>query len=256
MNSQASQAQAFAAKHVKGEPLVLHNIWDAGSAKVAEEAGAVAVATGSWSVAAAQGYPDGEKIPLDLLITIVKRIVTAVNLPVSIDIEGGYGRDTSTVSRTIERVIDAGAVGINFEDQIVGSDGLYSVDEQTVRIKAIRQTAEAKEVPLFVNARTDLFLKSKNASEHPVLLKEAIARAHAYRDAGASGFFAPGLMDEALIAELCGGSPLPVNIMMMEGSPSPTQLAELGVSRISYGPMPFVVTMQAFRNFVAEQLAG
>lgn len=256
MNSQARKARAFAAKHVKGKPLVLHNIWDAGSAKAAAEAGAVAVATGSWSVAAAQGYPDGEKIPLTLLTTIVERIVATVDLPVSVDIEGGYGRDTSTVRRTIERVIDAGAIGINFEDQVVGSDGLYSVDEQATKIKAIRQTAETKEVPLFINARTDLFLQSESASEHPVLLKEAIVRAHAYQDAGASGLFVPGLIDDALISELCDVSPLPVNIMMMEGAPSPTQLAELGVSRISYGPMPFVVTMQAFRDFVVEKLAG
>lgn len=250
MNAQADRARAFAEAHRKGRPIVLYNIWDAGSAKTAADAGVVAVATGSWSVAAAQGYPDGEQIPLDLLMIIVERIVSTVDVPVSVDIEGGYGPEPSTVSRTTERVLDAGAVGINFEDRIVQGNRLYSTGNQAARIRVIRQVADARQMPLYINARTDLFLNSKNEAEHPALLKDAISRADAYRDAGASGFFAPGLIDEALIAELCDASPLPVNIMMQEGAPSPRVLADLGVSRISHGPLPYVRTMQTFRDSI------
>lgn len=250
MNTQTDKAQAFGAMHVKGKPLVLHNIWDAGTARVALEAGAAAVATGSWSVAAAQGYPDGEKIPLDLLITIVERIVATVDIPVSVDIEGGYGRDAATLHRTIERVIAAGAIGINFEDQVVGENALYSIDEQAGRIRAIRQAADENGVPLFINARTDLFLQSGNAAEHPDLLKEAITRSSAYHDAGASGLFVPGLIDEMLVEELCDTTSLPVNIMMMEGAPSHARLAELGVSRISHGPLPFIMLMHELRSML------
>lgn len=250
MNAQTGKAQAFKASHVKGKPLVLHNIWDAGTARVAMEAGASAVATGSWSVAAAQGYPDGEKIPLDLLITILERIVATVDIPVSVDIEGGYGRDAETLRQTTERVITAGAIGINFEDQVVGSKTLYSIDEQAGRIQAIRQAAEECSLPLFINARTDLFLQSGNAAEHPALLQDALVRARAYHDAGASGLFVPGLIDETLIAELCDATPLPVNIMMVSNAPSITRLAELGVSRISHGPLPYVKLMQELRSML------
>jgi len=251
MHTQAEKARAFARLHVKGNPLVLHNIWDAGSAKAIAETGAVAVATGSWSVAAAQGYADGENIPLDLLATIIENIVRAVDLPVSVDIEGGYGRDAAALHHTAERVIDAGAIGINFEDQLVGGDGIYCTEEQAARIAMIRGTASERNIPLFINARTDLFLQSKGASEHPGLLEATVERAHAYHDAGASGLFVPGLIDEALIAQLCDASPLPVNIMMMQGAPDISRLATLGVSRISYGPLPYVVAMQKLRDFAA-----
>lgn len=249
MNASAEKARAFAALHVKGNPLVLHNIWDAGSAKAVADAGARAIATGSWSVAAAQGYTDGENIPLDLVAGIVSRITATVALPVSVDIEGGYGRHAGALRETIERVIAAGAIGINFEDQVVGGSGIYCVEEQAARIRAIRETAQATGMPLFINARTDLFLEADSRSAHPALIEDAIERAKAYHAAGASGFFVPGLIDEGLIARLCETSPLPVNIMMMDGAPSMSGLAGLGVSRISYGPLPFVVAMKKLQEF-------
>jgi 2-methylisocitrate lyase-like PEP mutase family enzyme len=250
MNNQTGKARAFADLHRKGEPLVLHNIWDAGSAKAAEEAGAAAIATGSWSVAAAQGYPDGEQIPLELLMTIVERIVAMVTLPVSVDIEGGYGTDPATLSKTVERVMDTGAIGINFEDGMIGGEGMHSTEFQCTRIRAIRQVADNRKLPFFINARTDLFLNEKNPAEHAALLDEAIARGLAYHDAGASGLFVPGLIDETLVARLCDALPMPVNVMMMDGAPSPVRLAALGVARISHGPLPYVVTMQGLRDFM------
>jgi len=129
MTNQKGRAQRFRELHVKGDPLILFNIWDAGSAKAVASTGAKAVATGSWSVAAAQGFDDGEQLPLELMLENLKRIVASVNLPVSCDVEGGYGSQLADVAETVAKVLAAGAVGINFEDQIIGEKGLYSVED-------------------------------------------------------------------------------------------------------------------------------
>ncbi|MCI0601936.1 isocitrate lyase/phosphoenolpyruvate mutase family protein [bacterium] len=240
--TQIERANLLNSLHRKGEPLILFNIWDAGSAKVLQEIGAKAIATGSWSVAAAHGFPDGEKLPLDSALANLKRIVESVDLPVTIDLEGGYGR----VQESVTKVLQAGAVGINFEDQIVGGEGLYSIEDQSARIRAIREAAENLSVPLFINARTDIFLKNTDHTEDH--LQEAARRAASYAESGASGFFAPGLMDAKLIERLCELSPIPVNIMMFPGVPSQKQLAELGVARISYGPIPYRLAMEALKE--------
>ena len=237
--SQSDKARRFADLHTPDDPLVLFNIWDAGSARAVADAGAAAIATGSWSVAAAQGYPDGEKIPLDLLLEIAGRIVAATDLPVSIDFEGGYAREPGQLRANTRRLLDTGAIGINFEDQITGADGLYDIEEQADRISAIRQAAEEARVPLFINARTDLFLKQSDQTMHAGLLDEAIERAARYAAAGASGFFVPGLADAGLSARICGAVSLPVNVMRLGATPSSRDLGALGVARISAGPAPY-----------------
>ncbi|MCZ4279196.1 isocitrate lyase/phosphoenolpyruvate mutase family protein [Kiloniella laminariae] len=234
--TQIEKAHKFTALHIKGDPLVLYNIWDAGTAKAIAETGAKAIATGSWSVAAAQGYPDGEAIPLDLLTTIASRIATTIDIPVSIDFEGGYAEDCEALAHNITRIISTGAIGINFEDQQVGKAGLYTLDIQQKRIAAIRQAANALGLPLFINARTDLFLQETNRNKHTGMIQQAIERAAAFKEAGASGFFIPGLVDAELIASICETVDLPVNVMKAEASPNLTTLASLGASRISYGP--------------------
>lgn len=246
--TQADKARRFAELHVKGDPVVLYNIWDAGSAKAVAKAGAKAIATGSWSVAAAQGFADGQAIPLDVLLRIVARIVAAVDLPVSVDFEGGYADEPAAVADNVKRVIEAGAVGINFEDQVVGGDGLHEAGHQAERIAAIRAAAEALGMPLVVNARTDLFLKESDGTRHASLMAEAKSRAEAYQAAGGSSFFVPGLVDEALIGDICAASALPVNVMMWRGSPSLARLKELGVARVSYGPGPFMSLMQTLEE--------
>jgi len=237
--SQKDKAQAFGALHQKGNPVIIYNIWDAGTAKAVADAGAKALGTGSWSVAAAQGYADGENLPMEVLIATAKSITTAVDLPFTVDFEGGYAEDPAQLATNVGKVIDAGAVGINFEDQIVGGTGVYPVEKQAGRIRAIREMADGRDIPFFINARTDLFLQEGDRAKHAALLDEAIARAKAYAAAGASGFFAPGLADDALIAKLCEAVALPVNIMMMGGVSAPKRLAELGVGRVSYGPGPY-----------------
>ncbi|MCV9962477.1 isocitrate lyase/phosphoenolpyruvate mutase family protein [Pararhizobium sp. BT-229] len=237
--NQTDKAKAFTELHRKGDPVVLYNIWDAGSAKAVAEAGAKALATGSWSVAAANGYGDGQEIPMLQLVDIARAIVAATDLPVSIDFEGGYAEDAEAAALNVARVVDAGAVGINFEDQVVGGSGLYALEAQAARIKAIRAMADARGVPFFINARTDLFLKVSDPARHPPLVEEAIERGAAYAEAGASGFFVPGLSNPDLIGRVCEAVGLPVNIMMRQGVPDVKTLAGLGVGRVSYGPGPY-----------------
>lgn len=254
--TQAGKARAFADLHVPGNPLVLYNIWDAGGAKAVAEAGAKAIATGSWSVAAAQGYTDGQAIPIDLVLQIVSRITETVDLPVTVDFEGGYAEVPEDVAANAARLIGVGAIGVNFEDQIVGGSGLYAVDTQGNRIAALRGAAQSADMPLFINARTDLFLKEKDRSKHQDLMAEAKDRAAAYAAAGASGFFVPGLVDPDLIGAICAATPLPVNVMMMDGAPAATVLASSGVARISYGPGPCFEAMAGLADRARRAFGG
>ena len=239
MPSRSDAIRSFHDLHKKGDPVILFNVWDPGSAKAVAGAGAKALATGSWPVAAAHGYPDGEQIPLDLALGNLGRIVGAVELPVTIDLEGGYGADPETVAETVARACAAGAVGFNFEDQIVGGDGLHDVAIQIKRVAAARTGADRDGQLAFLNARTDIFLKAKPDTHDQAMLGDAIERAKAYEQAGANGFFAPGLADEGLIAALCEATPLPVNIIALPHVPDAATLAGLGVARISYGPVPY-----------------
>jgi 2-methylisocitrate lyase-like PEP mutase family enzyme len=240
--SQTKKAKQFAALHVKGTPLILYNAWDAGSAKTIVDAGATAIATSSWSVASAQGYEDGEDLPLPLAEQIVERIAAAVDVPVTVDFEGGYSDDDRNLASNISKLLDLGIIGINFEDRVVKGRGLYDIDRQAKRIAAIRHAAERKGVPLFINARTDVFLGNSGDVD------EALERAKAYASAGASGFFIPGLTEADHIRRIAEEATLPVNVMVMEGVPSNDKLAKLGVARVSYGPIPYIETMEALQK--------
>jgi 2-methylisocitrate lyase-like PEP mutase family enzyme len=253
--NQADRARAFAALHVKGNPVVLYNAWDAGSAQAVAKAGAKAIATGSWSVAAANGFADGEELPLDVALANATRIVDAVDLPVTLDFEGGYAESPADVAANVTAALKTGVIGFNFEDQVMGGDGIYSIADQTARIKAVRDAGDRTGVPVFINARTDIFLQAKPDAHDDAKLSDAIERAQAYARAGGSGFFAPGLMNETLIQRLCDASPLPVNIMWFDGVPSVKRLGELGAGRVSYGPGPYRKTM-AFLEQAAREIYG
>jgi 2-methylisocitrate lyase-like PEP mutase family enzyme len=244
MRTQNEQATLFATLHIKRNPLILFNVWDAGSAKAIEASGAQAIATGSKSVALAHGFEDGQTLPLALVVTNLQRIVRSVTLPVTLDFEGGYAETVEDLKETVGQVIKAGAVGINFEDQIVGGSGLYTIGAQAARISAIREVAGQMGVSLFINARTDIFLKMRPNPPGAEAINEAIQRAVAYAEAGASGLFIPGLADLDQIRTVCEQSPLPVNVMMLPGMPTPKQLVEVGVARISYGPAPYLQMMK------------
>lgn len=248
MTTQKEKAELFKSLHIKGSPVILFNIWDAGSARAIEQAGAKAIATGSWSVAAAQGFDDGEKIPIDLVFANLERIVGSVAVPVTLDFEGGYATDVAALKENIRKLIAAGGIGLNFEDRIVGGDGLHSIEDQSRRVEAIRDAAETGGVPLFINARSDVFLETYPAQHNETQLQQALERAGAYAKAGASGFFAPGLRDPDLIRKLCDNSPLPVNILVLPDTPPTKTMAALGVARISYGASPYRLMMAALKE--------
>src|SRR6266481_8699029 len=244
--NQSEKAARFAALHVKGAPLLLYNAWDAGSAQSILDAGAKAIATSSWAVAEAQGYRDGEAIPVGLVEQIVARIAGTIDVPVTVDFEGGYSDDDTVLAAKVSRLLALGVVGINFEDRVVKGVGLYAVNRQAHRIAAIRDAADKKGLNLFINARTDSFLGQKGDPAQSV--GDALDRAKAYASAGASGFFIPGLRDDALIGRICDGVALPVNVMVMDGVPSKERLSKLGVARISYGAIPYIRAMKAVRE--------
>lgn len=256
MPQQANLAETFHALHKKGNPVILYNIWDSGSASAVAAAGAKAIATGSAPVALAHGFLDGENIPLDLAMDNLRRIVDAVDVPVTADIEGGYGAAAEAVANTVSRACQAGAVGFNFEDQVIGTPDLYDVDAQSVRIAAAREAADSIVQSIFINARTDIFLKAKPETHTETMLENALNRAKAYEQAGASGFFAPGLADEKLIARLCNETALPVNIIALPHVPAPAVLAGLGVARISYGPVPYRHMIKWLEDQASEALSS
>jgi methylisocitrate lyase len=254
MSEMRKNADDFRALHVRGRPLVLFNVWDAGSAKAVAEAGARALATGSWSVAAANGFADGEALPLDLAIDNLARIVRASDLPVTIDIESGYGSTEAEVGRTIARTIASGAVGCNLEDSFPQTGKLRDVAAQAERIRHARKAAAESGIGYFINARTDVFFQAPAAQHDASMVEAALARARAYAEAGADGLFAPGLVDRPLIARLAATSPLPLNIMVADATPSLAALAEAGVARVSHGPRPYLAAMRALAEAARDAM--
>ena len=252
MTNQITLAEDFSALHKKGDPIILYNIWDAGSAGAVLAAGAKALATGSAPVAMAQGFGDGQNIPMQAALDNAGRIVGAVDIPVSLDFEGGYAQDPADIAANAQRALETGVVGFNFEDQIVGTKDLYDIETQAARVAALREGSDAAGIPAFINARTDIFLKAHPDTHSDEMLNDALARAKAYADAGASGFFAPGLKDTGLIARLCEGTDLPVNIIALPGTPDTATLASLGVARVSYGPVPYRKMLAWLQEQAAE----
>jgi 2-methylisocitrate lyase-like PEP mutase family enzyme len=248
MTDRQTKARDFRALHVPGRPFVLFNVWDAGSTKAVEKAGARAIATGSWSVAAANGFDDGQKLPFELVVENLTRIVAATELPVSIDIENGYGDDPEGVGMTVKKTVEAGAIGCNLEDSFPENGKLRDTGEQVERIRCARRTADQAGPRYFINARTDVFFQKPPHDHDGAMLEDAIQRAHAYAAAGADGIFVPGLIDPDLIARLVKSVQLPVNIMVASGTPSLNVLAKAGVARVSHGPGPYLMAMKALED--------
>lgn len=247
MTTQQEKAQTFRSLHVAGRPLVLFNIWDAGSAKAVADAGAPALATGSWSVAAAYGYADGEKIPLDTVLANLRRIVAQTTLPVTVDLESGYGETPADVGLTVAAAIETGAIGCNLEDSFPADGSLRPAGDAASRIGQARAAADRSGVAFFVNARCDVFFQRPADAHDAALVEATLERAAAYADAGADGLFVPGLADISLIARLAAASPLPLNIMIGPGASAFDQLASAGVARISHGPGPYLAAMNAVK---------
>jgi 2-methylisocitrate lyase-like PEP mutase family enzyme len=244
--------ERFAALHVPGGPFILFNVWDVGSAQAVAKSGAKAIATGSASVAMANGFGDGQQVPIDFVLANARRIVEAVDLPVTVDFEGAYSDDPAEGARNITRLAETGAVGCNFEDQVVGGEGLHPIQVQAARIAAAR---EAVGPDFFINVRTDLFLKAPQETHDEAMLDEAIARVRAYAEAGANGFFVPMLGDLELLRRLCSESLIPVNFMTYPGCPTNADIAATGVARISHGPFPFMAMQKWLEEEARAALA-
>ena len=230
--------EAFRVLHVPGKPLVLYNIWDPGSAKAVAAAGAPALATGSYGVAEAFGAADGQKLPFAEVIANLERIVAVVDVPVSLDLESGYGADPAAVRASVQAARDAGAVGINMEDRLPGDERPLPPEVAAERVAAAAATG------LFVNARTDLY---RQMTPGGALVEETVARAHAYAEAGASGLFVPFLTDAAAVRTICEASPLPINVTAKPELGTLAEIAALGVARISYGHQPWMWAMQKLK---------
>jgi 2-methylisocitrate lyase-like PEP mutase family enzyme len=254
MAGQSGKAEQFRRLHVPGKPLILFNVWDAGGAKAVAGGGAKAIATGSWSVAHANGFEDGELTPLPWIIDNLRRIVGATDLPVTVDLESGYGETPQMAGETIALAINAGAVGCNLEDSFPSDGKLRDTVDQCARIRRARQFAEAARIHFFINARTDVFFQGSAERHNDAMVSEAIERARAYADAGADGVFAPGLADISLIARFAAASPLPLNIMVSDATPPVSALAQHGVARVSHGPRPYLIALKALEEAAREAL--
>ncbi|MCJ8206425.1 isocitrate lyase/phosphoenolpyruvate mutase family protein [Pseudomonas sp. RGM2987] len=217
---------AFHSLHQNGL-LVLANVADAGGARIVERLGGKAVATSSAAMAWSHGYQDGNQLPLDLLSTTVKSMVRVLSVPLTVDIEGGYSDDLDRVGQVIDAVIVAGAVGINIED------GLGAPELLVRKIDVARKVANRAGVKLFINVRTDVYLKNLLPAEQR--LEELLKRSALYASAGADGLFAAGVIDSHEIAAICRDTKLPVNLLSRDGLPSLDELKRLGVRRLSAG---------------------
>jgi 2-methylisocitrate lyase-like PEP mutase family enzyme len=247
-----AKANALRARHRGPKILVLPNAWDVASARVIEEAGFAAIATTSAGIAFSLGYPDGQKISRGEMLARVARIARAVRVPVTADVEAGYGDKPEDASQTAWEVIEAGAVGMNLEDATGDPQHpLVDLPLQLEKIRAVREVALKAGVFLVLNARTDVYLEKVGAPE--LRYFEAVKRLMAYRDAGADCVFIPGLREPETIAQLVKDVQCPVNILGGPGAPSIPELEKLGVARVSLGSGPMRATMGLLRR-IAEEL--
>jgi 2-methylisocitrate lyase-like PEP mutase family enzyme len=248
----AEKAQTLRSLHQPGNPLVLFNVWDAVSARIVEELGAPALATSSAAIAWLEGYADGQYLSRDAMLAGVKRVTSAVKVPVTADLEGGYGFTVQDAAATARGAIEAGAAGLNLED--AGEPGsLLDLDTQCERIAAMVEMGQRLGVPLAINARTDTFL-DRIGPDDDWRLRESIERGKRFLQAGAASVFVPGVTDEPTIAALTKHIPGPINILASAAAPPVSRLAELGVARVSVGGAAMAHALAHFRSAAARTL--
>jgi 2-methylisocitrate lyase-like PEP mutase family enzyme len=250
METQKAKAEAFRAMHRGARILLLPNAWDAASARVFAESGVGAIATTSAGIAFSLGYPDGQRISREEMLGVVRRIAAAVPVPVTADVEAGYGNRPEDAARTAREVASAGAVGMNLED--ASHDPLHPLFDLTLQVERVKAVLEAaQEVPMVLNARTDVYLLQLETPEKRY--DATLRRLAAYRDAGADCVFVPGLGDAATIARLVKDLQCPVNILVGPGFPSVPELHRLGVARVSVGSSAMRATLGLVKR-IAEEL--
>lgn len=240
--AQAEKARKLLALHHGPRILVFPNVWDVASARIVEDAGFPAIATSSAGVANSLGYPDGQQISRDEMLEVVARIVRAVSVPVTADMEAGYGLTPEDLAQTAVALIEAGAVGCNIEDcPQEGSGELFPIDLQQKKLRAMLAAGEKLGVHLVINARTDIYLEG--IGDPATRLERTAERLNAYREAGAESLFAPGVKDADTIGKLVRAVKGPLNILATVGSPSVAEFEKLGVARISCGSGPMRASM-------------
>lgn len=251
MTSTADKAAALAALHVPGDPLIVVNVWDAMTARIVSRTpGVTALATASHSVAFSLGVDDGEGMTVDMALGAAQRIAASTDLPVSVDFERGYAPDASGVRDNVARLIEAGAAGLNIEDSLAGARSeRRPIAEAASRVAAARAAADAAGVPLAINARTDTLAGS------PDNWSEAIDRANAYVDAGATSIFMLGLVTEQQLTDAVAAVRAPIAVFAHPAYHSLERLAELGVGRISFGPQVLGLTLQHLAAAAAQLTA-
>ena len=251
LRSQKEKAIEFRKMHQSGDILVLANAWDVPSARIFEQAGFPAIGTSSAAIALSIGYPDGQKITRDEMLEVVERIARSVSIFVTADMEAGYGITAADVAETAERVIAAGAIGLNLEDSTKRLDPpLYNVEAHVRKIAEIKKVGDWLDVPLVINARTDVLILGQG--DKSSRLKEAIDRGKAYNNAGADCFFPVGAIDSQTISEITRQVRCPINILATNGVPTVPELKRLGVRRVSVGSGPARATFGLVRKIAHE----
>ena len=247
---QRAKAEALRDLHIPGDPLLLLNAWDAASAVVIARGGARAIATSSAAAANALGYADGQHLTREQMLGAVAAIAGAVDLPVTADMEAGYGDEPDAAAATARGVIEVGAVGLNMEDLQDGGDDLLPIERFAAKIAAVRAVGDETGIPLVLNARTDVFLGG--IGDPDSRLDHAVERGNAYLDAGADCIFVPGVIDTTVITGLVQGIHGPISVLAVPGSPRLSDLKALGVARISTGSGPYRAALALARRMAQE----
>ncbi len=252
-NIQPSKGKVLHDLHHNGKLLILPNVWESLGAAMLGDIGYPAIATASGATAFSNGYQDGEKLPFNDLLNILQRIVSSVNVPVTADIENGYAKNNAALAENIRKLVSIGIAGINFEDSHHDEQKLIPTDEQCEKIFLIKKVATEMGMPLFINARTDAYIKSNDLSDEEKL-SQTLLRGKAYKDAGADGLYPIFLKDKNAIRAIIKEVDLPVNLLLLPGIPEFTELKEIGVARLSLGPGFLKVAVNAMKQAAQKLL--
>ena len=251
LSSQVRKAERLRELHHGEKILVLPNIWDPGGARMMQWLGYPAVATASASIAYSLGYDDCQQITLDAMLDVVGRVAAAVNVPVTADMEWGYAEQPKEVAENMRRLLRAGAVGINLEDSVREGERLFEIDFQCARIRAVREMARQEGVPLFINARTDVFWPRVPGGDEEKF-EHAVRRAKAYLDAGADGFYPIILGDLATLRRLAATVRAPINVLAPTAHATLSELEVAGIARVSLGPALMWASLSTMRKIAVD----
>jgi len=251
-SKQQEKAKQFYNLHHSGRLLILPNIWDCLGANLLESLHYPAIATASASVAFTNGYDDGQRISFDSVLALLKKIVSSVRIPVSADIESGFAENDLQLEENTKQLLATGIVGINIEDTDKETNSILPVETQCEKIKLIKKVSQAVGVPLFVNARADVYLRGKDFDTPESKFEEALKRGRAYKAAGADCFYPIAMTRQEDIKRMVEQLQMPVNVITIPGIPELNVLNEIGVARVSLGPSFLKIAIKAMKNLALK----